>query len=230
MASNPVQYNIDNEPLDIKNVIKYLYCLKLYQIIPHFNLDITDKELNITTIYSPTSTNLPFNGYTVITYNIYTKKWKGVINLNNIENGSLVNKTYLNLKNNFPFVIDNDLLSIKYEHPYAEHIIESEYLEDVLEPSLNVFRHNLFNPRNINSAICFATVIRNGYSITYNNIYGMDYAIEHYHNGKKSDIQNFHRKIEEHENYLMFMSKKDIIKKSFFLPEELWRTIYKFYQ
>jgi hypothetical protein len=215
MASNPTRYYIYNQPLSIKNVIKYLYFLNYYNIIPHFTLDITDNELRIITIYSATSTTLPLNGYTNIIYNIHTKKWKGIINLASIVNGCLVDKTFANIQRDFPFVIENNLLKINYQNPYVEYIIESEYIEDVLEPSLNKFVRTIVNPYNtfILPAI----------------MYNMSHYLKTRHFASYEDFENFLDRIDKHEAHLLFMLKKNIINNICFLPEELWKNIYKFH-
>jgi len=181
MASNPIKYYINNEPLSIKNVIKYLHYLYQKSVIPHFTLNLSDDELAITTIYSATSTQLRLSGYTIITYNIYTKKWKGSINLASIIDGRLVDKTYTNILKDFPFVVDNNLLTINYQQPYVEYIIESNYIEDVLEPSLNVFTHAFLNTYSITTHFCNNTL---KYIIEASHLY-------------PDDIDKFYRKFDE---------------------------------
>jgi hypothetical protein len=215
MASNPTRYNLYNEPLSVKNVIKYLYSLNYYDIIPHFTLDITDTELHITTIYSASSTSLPVNGYTNIIYNIHTKKWKGIINLASIIDGHLVDKTFTNIQRDFPFVIENNLLKIKYQNPYVEYVIESDYIEDVLEPSLNVFVSRIINPYNINT---LPSIMDN-----------MRHYLKIRHFASYEDVEKFYDKIDAHEKHLLFLLKKNIINDTSFLPEELWENIYKFH-
>ncbi len=210
-----MRYYINNEPLSIKNIINYLYCLKHHNIIPNFMLNITDTEIQITTIYSCTSTQLPLSGHTIITYNIYTKKWRGSINLASRINGNLVDKTFTNIQRDFPFVINNNLLKINYKQPYVEYIIESDYVDDIIEPSLNVFMHDIINPRDI---IMTPDINRD-----------MIYFLNYRHFGNEQNIQNFYLKIDAHEIYLQFLSKKNIISKEHFLPEYLWKTIQCFY-
>jgi hypothetical protein len=215
MASNPTRYNFYNQPLSVKNVIKYLYSLKYYGIIPHFTLNITDTELHITTIYTATETTLPLNGYTNIFYNIHTKKWKGIINLASIIDGRLVDKTFTNIQRDFPFVLENNLLKINYQNPYVEYVIESDYIEDVLEPSLNKFISRIINPYNITS---LPAIMDN-----------MSHHLKIRHFASYEDVEKFYDRIDKHERHLLFMLKKKIIHETSFLPEEMWRTIYRYY-
>jgi hypothetical protein len=214
MASNPHNYTINHEPLSVKNVINYLLCLKHFDIIPNFMVDITDDELRITTIYSH---QFNVSGYTLITYNIYTKKWKGCINLSPAEYGNYSTITFSNIERDFPFVIDNSLLKINYQYPFVEYIIESDYIEDVLEPSLNVFNHPNLNPRNMIS------------NPLLSNQYTYEYYLRLVNINDVNDIQTFYNKIDAHEKHLLFLSKKNIINQNYYLPEELWRIIQSYY-
>ncbi len=216
MASNPNNYTINYEPLSVKNVIDYLLCLKHHEIIPNFMLDITDDGLHITAIYSYASCKFNVSGHTIISYNIYTKKWKGNIIFSSMEFGNSTNITFNNIYRDFPFVIDNNLLTINYEYPFIEYIIESDYIEDVLEPSLNVFNHSSLDPRHMMSDPSFADKYIYEYYLRLVNI-------------NKDDIQPFYNKIDAHEKYLLFLSKKNIINQNHYLPEELWRIIYNYY-
>ncbi len=215
MASNPTRYYIDNEPLSVKNVIKYLYCLENYGIIPHFTLNITDTELHITVIYGYTTTLQPVMGFTNIVYNINTKKWKGINNIASIIDGQKVDNRYNNIQTNFPFVIENHLLKINFDNYYVEYIITSDYIEDVLEPSLNVFEATYINPRNMFT--------------THKILRDMPYFLNLHHFASDQDINNFYSKIDAHEKYLLFMLKKKIVNETYFLPDELWKNIYKFH-
>jgi hypothetical protein len=178
-------------------------------------INTTDTELQIITIYSYTSTRLPVSGHTIITYNIYTKKWKGNINLSSHVDGNLVDKTFTNIKHNFPFIIDNSLLKINYQQPYVDYIIESDYIEDVIEPSLNVFTHNIINPYNM---IMIPEISRM-----------MTYYLNVRNFGNEQAIQQFYLKVDAHEKYLLFLSKKNMINNVQFMPEELWEIVYNFY-
>ncbi len=216
MAANPQRYYINNQPLSIKNVLQYMFCLNYNGIIPDFTVSIDNNELCINTIYSATSTRIPVNGYTTIIYNIYTKKWRGIINLASIIDGRLVDKTFANIYRDFPFVIENNLLKINYEFPYIEYVIESDYIEDILEPSLNVF--NILDHASINPYNIFPTP---------QNINRM-----HYHLATNSmfySLLNFYNKIDLHEKYLLFQSIKPIINEIYHLPEELLENIYYYF-
>jgi hypothetical protein len=227
MASNPMMYNIDNESLNISNIINYLYYLNYHKIIPAFtfNFDNEIKEtMTITVIYSISSTNLPLSGYTTITYNIQTQKWKSSINLSSISDGCLIDKTFTNIQRDFPFVIDNNLLKINYQYPYVEYVIESEYIEDVLEPSLNKFinvsNSYLINPYNIITV----PIINNNMSIVLQSLY-----MSSKHFGNYSDFVIFNTSYRIHKKYLEFLSKKNIINKQIFVPDELWEIVYKYF-
>ncbi len=206
MASNPLRYYIDNQLLNIKNIINYLFCLSYHKIIPKFMLDTTDDELIITIIYSSSTTSLKLCGSSIITYNIYTKKWKGVINLYSIIDGKMLDRNYINIQRDFPFIVDNNLLKINFQHPYVEYVIESDFIEDVLEPSLNKFIHSAFDPRDLITIPTFHNFIH-----------------------ISPNIREFYDKVDDHERHLLFLSKKALVNKKYFLPEELWINIYKYY-
>ena len=215
MASNPTMYNINNEPLSVKNVIKYLYCLNRNGIIPKFTLNITNTELHITVIYGYSTTSLPFMGFTTIVYNIYTKKWQSINNIVTLIDGQKVDNRFNNIQTNFPFIIQNNLLKINFDNYYVEYIITSDYIEDVLEPSLNLFDENLINPRNM---FITPTILRE-----------ISYYLNVGRYGSDVDIQEFYRKVDDHERYLLFLLKKKNVNETFFLPEELWKNVYKYY-
>jgi hypothetical protein len=227
MASNPMMYNIDNESLNISNIINYLYYLNYHKIIPAFtfNFDNEIKEtMTITVIYSMSSTNLPLSGFTTITYNIQTQKWKSSINLSSIIDGRLIDKTFTNIQRDFPFVIDNNLLKINYQYPYVEYVIESYYIEDVLEPSLNKFI-NVFNSYNIDPYnIITDPIINNNMSIVLQSLY-----MPSKHFGNYNDFVIFNTNNRNHKRYLEFLLKKYIINDRIFVPEELWKIIYKYF-
>ncbi len=214
MASNPRIYTINNQLLNIKNVIAYLFCLKQYDIIPKFIINITDNELQITTIYPYEPLKYQYSGYTIITYNIYTKKWKGSINLTPNEYIANSNITYITINRDYPFIIDNNLLTINFQYPFIEYIIESDYIEDVLEPSLNKFVHPYLNPYNL--------YLPNNIQSDFRYYYNLDMRMF-------IDIKPFYNKYDEHEKRLAFLSKKNIISENYYLPEELWIEIYKYY-
>ena len=220
MASNPMMYNIDNEPLNMGNVIKYLYYLNYEKIIPPFTFNF-DKEMNdtmtIIVIYSPSSTIIPLSGHTIITYNIHTQKWKSSINLLSIIDGRLVNRTFANIQQKFPFVIDNNLLKINYQYPYVEYVIESDYIEDVLEPSLNEFISDHIDPYNIMTTP----------TINSNMHFSLQSSRRPF--GNYTDYIIFHMNDNRHKRYLEFLSKKNTINESLYVPEELWDIIYKYF-
>jgi hypothetical protein len=203
-------YSFDNESLNVKNIIMYLLCLSRQDVIPRFTLDFTDTELSITTIYSAHTTHLPLIGYSIITYNIYTKKWKSIINLESKTNGvTKTNYMYEIIKWNFNDLIDNNLLKIKYDAPYIDYILESDYIEDIIEPSLNLFYYKT----KVDSTKVFGVT--------------MEYALSLYYN--VNDIEKFYKKVDKYEKYLLFKSIKEIINNKHLLPEELWDEIYKFF-
>jgi hypothetical protein len=219
MASNPMMYNIDNKPLSVDNIINYLYYLNYHKIIPDFTFQFDSKMeeiMTITVIYSASTTIIPLSGYTIITYNIKTQKWKSSINLASIIDGRLVDKTFTNIQRNFPFVIDNNLLKINYEHPYVEYVIESNYIEDVLEPSLNTFISDHIDPYDIKPDPAMKNKMF--WFFLLNKTFG-DYV----------EFLVFTTNNSIYERYLEFLSKKNTINEKKFVPEELWDIIYKYY-
>ncbi len=231
MASNPLRYYINNELVSIKNIIKYLHCLYFYGIIPKYQLNITETELLITIIYSISTTDLQLSGYTVISYNIYTKKWRGSINNASIVDGRFVDKTFTNLQRDFPFVINNNLLKINYQQPYIEYIIESHHIEDVLEPSLNNFNHPSSSSVRMEHYILHPITPIDPRNIMCNPLINMDLHnyLKYTLKINQEEIDNYYHKIDLHEKYLGFVDLKKIINQNYFLPDELWQNIYKYY-
>jgi hypothetical protein len=215
MAVTTRRYYLDNEPLTPKNIVNYLFHLQYYNIIPHFTVNYTDTEMSIIIIYSAQSTNLPLYGHTIITYNIYTKKWHSSINLSSIIDGKLVINVFNNINNNYSYLINNNLLKIKYQSPYVEYVLESHHIEDILEASLNEFNHATIDPRNITN---------------YQNLVSHLLYTQRYIVNNEIAINNFNNKIDQHEKYLLFQLVKNIINEKYFLPEELWNKIYSLYK
>jgi hypothetical protein len=212
MASTQLIYRINNEPLNVMNIITYLCVLVTYNIIPKFTLDFTKTDMTIIVIYSLRSTSLPLSGYTIITYNIPTKKWKSYINIGTIVNGTVVNNIFNRFQHDYPYLIENNLLKINYKAPYVEYILESDYIEDILEPSLNSFNANHgINPRD---CVLTGTILSN-----------MRYILMSI--SSEIDIARFYQRVDMHEQFLLFESIKETINKSHYLPDELWRIVYQ---
>lgn len=208
MALNLTRYSFNNTPLTIKNVIHYLYALNYHQIIPKFWLNFSDTEMHINIIYDYINfTKYNIYGYSTIIYNIETKKWKSIINTSTNINDRL-NDSYKRFKDNYMYLIENNMIKVNYNHPYIEYVLESDYLEDILEPSFNEF-----NMRNIISNTIMDNFMKDIVRIQR----------------LKDHIKNFYNKVNENENKLLFLLKKHIINTHNYLPNELWNNIYIYY-
>jgi hypothetical protein len=214
MASTPLIYRLNNEPLNVKNILSYLNFLTSIRIIPIFSLNFTDTEMEIITIYSAHSTHLPLSGYTRIIYNIITKKWKSIINLMLINNEDNV---YNMLDTYYPYLITNNLLRINFDNNYIEYILESDYIEDILEPSLNKFAP-------------FDTNFRNLYLGPYMIRTIKETLVNKYVIIKEEDYNNFYSKLHEREEFILFEENRQIINNNYYLPVELWTVVYNLYR
>ena len=211
-------YYIDNVPVNICNFIKYLCYLKTYGVIPEFSVSHDIDNLYIQTIYTDYNGKWNKNGVSLIKYNIYTKKWTSIID--HIKYAEIYEKYY--------YLIENDLIKVNYTHPYVEYVLESDYLEDILEPSLNSFNNEYINdyriplyinPRNFNNNNNqITTIVGLGIAEMYNYLYNMI----------DRPIWPFYHKYSEHEKYLRFEERKQVfIDHNLILPEEIWDNIYK---
>lgn len=209
-------YYIDNEPVNIWNFIKYLCYLKTYGIIPEFSVSHDIDNLYIQTIYTDYNGKWNKNGVSLIKYNIYTKKWTSIID--HIKYAEIYEKYY--------YLIENDMIKVNYTHPYVEYVLESDYLEDILEPSLNSFNNEyindyriplIINPRSFNNNNQIAIIVGLGIHEMYTNLYNMI----------DQPIWPFYHKYNEHENYLRFEESKQVfIDHNLILPQEIWDDIY----
>ncbi len=208
-------YRINNEALTVKNICSYLYFLEFHSMIPKFSLNFTDTYMEIITIYSAHSTRLPFSGYTVIRYNIHTQKWSSVINLTHLNSSDTI---YNILDRDYPYLITNNLLKINMDGPYIEYVLESDYIEDILEPSLNKFSQFEPNYRSVNIPAYIFKHIK--YTLQNKGIHINDQAYD-----------NFYERLHEHEQFVAFEETKQQINNSNYeLPGELWNRVYHFYR
>jgi hypothetical protein len=214
MSSTTINYRINNKPLNIKNIINYLYSLKYYKIIPNFGLNFTATEMEILTVYSSNDA-FPYRGHTIITYNITTKKWKSCIYLYSVINNKLINNIFTILHRNYPYLCINNILKIdNTNYPYADYILESDYIEDIFEPSFISFNQtHSINPRNITINRYIVDSMRRAFQ---NNNY-------------EAEIEAFYQRIEQEDKRVLLESIKEIINNKHYLPEEIWRNVARFY-
>jgi hypothetical protein len=212
------EYYINNVPINIWNLIKYLCYLKTYGIIPEFSVSHDIDNLYIQTIYTDYNGKWNKNGVSLIKYNIYTKKWTSIID--HIKYAEIYEKYY--------YLIEYNMIKINYNHPYAEYELESDYFEDILEPSLNSFNNEYINeyriPLNINPRNLYndynqlVFIVSSGIEELYNNLYNLIDPL----------ILPFYQKYNEHEKYLKLESCKQLFTdNNLILPQEIWDNIYK---
>ena len=134
MASN--KHYINNEPLTIHNIYKYLITLYKLNAVPLFGVEFTDNlnEIIFKFIYDDKWTK---NGISEISYNIKTKIWAN--------------------KNN---ILSMDDLYYKYDYLVSYNMIinnnnymmlESYSIDDILEPSLCILENNMYDFRNLHT-------------------------------------------------------------------------------
>ncbi len=207
MSKCEKKYLINNKPINIYNFHIYLTYLNQLGVIPDFYINIFDDEIHFTTIYS--KYKWAEYGTSKIIYNIYTKKWKSIID----------HKNYITLIKNFNYLNTYNMIQINFDDPYIEYILESDYYEDILEPSLNIFDTKYVNNFNI-------------------NIYDLNTNFVHIYlhpffniNENKDNHNNFLKKVYACEAYLMFNNIKLILTAAnYILPPELWNHIYSYYK
>ena len=136
MATSCQTHHIHNEPISIFNFHKYLNYLWVLGIIPEFKITFNEDftELQLISIYTHNNKWKKY-GISLITYNINTRKWKSVIDI----------MTYEDLKNQYPYLIEKNLVSVSYNQPYIEYVLESDDINNILEPSLNPFDNMYIN-------------------------------------------------------------------------------------
>jgi hypothetical protein len=220
MALTTKRYNINNEPISIRNIIYYLTNLSWLGVIPKPYVNIIDNEIHIMTVYD-ISSKCSYYGTSLIIYNIHTQKWKAILDIaTSFIGGTLTLNTYERIKNDYYYLIENNMVSINYNYPYVEYVLVSDYLEDILEPALNNFSEDYvsvcskhINPRNIILDEGDKSVIE----FMMNKRFNMN------------EIKIFYDKLKDHEKYLLFQTIMECINRKYYLPNELWLNIYKYY-
>jgi len=120
---------MNNNPVNIYNIYKYLVNLFKIEVIPAFKVEIRNKltEIIFTFNYN--------NKQSTIIYNTETKLWRSytnVVSLNDIQSNNNYDYSYL-IKNKM-IAFDNDMF-----------IFQSYDINDILEPSLTPFSPVIFN-------------------------------------------------------------------------------------
>ncbi len=215
MASTQLVYTINGARLTVMNIIDYMFFLQAHCVIPKFSLNFTDNEMHITIIYVKNMYN-NLVGYTVIKYNINEKKWRSYINLETNMNSANI---YPYLSQHYPYLVENNLIKVNFEFPFYEYILESEYIEDILEPSLNNFNnnfnlHHIINPRNI--------------LIDWQTVNIMRYYLRNGTNSTIQEIEQFYQKVDKQKKRVHFQTIKHILNINYFLPDELWNNIFEY--
>jgi hypothetical protein len=220
-------YYLNNKPVNIFNIIQYLCYMKTYGIIPEFNVFNDIDNLYIETCYT---NNCKWNkeGISLIKYNIYTKKWTSIID--HIKYQEIYEKYY--------YLIENDMIKVNYNHPYVEYELESDYFEDILEPSLNSFNDEYINDYRIQLDITPRNFIKHHIEYNYNNynnyimniIRGIQAIYDNMYNEKHQTMLSFYQKYNKHEQYLNFKACIQVYTdNNLILPQEIWDNIYKLF-
>jgi hypothetical protein len=212
------EYYFENEPITVFNIVKYLTYLETYDIIPKFEFYNDDINLYFEIVYTDYIGKWKKQGIALITYNIYKKKWKSIID----------HTSYKELYEKYYYLVENDMIKVNFTHPYVEYELESEYIEDILEPSLNSFDNTYLNNYNVPLNINPYNVIQDVIQYDFNNsLYGIQrlYYLTCY--DKLQNIGPFYINFYEHEKYLNFEEcKKVYIDNNLLLPNEIWKYIY----
>ncbi len=174
----PIKHYINNNPISIYNLYKYMVNLYKLEVIPEFNVHFNNDLTEIIFLTEYNNNKWKHQGTSIITYNINTKKWKSCINTHMI-NQLCSTYSYLLEKNLF---IDNTIIN---NEEYLT--MESYDIDDILEPSLNPFETQYLNiPCNYD--------LRNLFTIDNKQINNMYFSCYHtFINNlirKEFDIQN----------------------------------------
>ncbi len=157
-------YYINNQPINIYNLYKYMINLYKLGIIPEFNVHFNNDLTEIIFLTEYNNTKWGINGTSIIMYNINTNKWRACIN-----------------------TLTKEELYIKYPHLYEKNLFventliieeyitfESYNIDDILEPALNPFDIKYLNVNNYNN-----NNLRNLYSINNQQIHNMYFNCYH---------------------------------------------------
>ena len=228
---NPRNYSINNEPLSVLNIHKYLsYLLKLF-VIPPFNVSFDNNEMQIVTVYN--SNKWAKNGVSIIKYNILTRKWTSIIDT----------MTFIELNTHYPYLVENNMVSTNYNYPYIEYVLESYNISDILEPSLNPFDKKYINTfvteemarlfierNNINDEFYINILKQEIYdNINLRQLVSPDVII--INNIVMDDLFIFINDFIQFQNKFNFDSCKNVYQENNInLPEELWDIIYEYYK
>lgn len=158
-----VKHYMNNNPISIHNLYKYMKYLYKNGTIPefkvHFNGDLT--EIIFLTEYN--SEKWGQEGTSIITYNINQNKWKCCINTKPI------NELYIE----YPYLFENNLYTgiTVINEDYLT--FESENIDDILEPALNIFynKNDQKNLQSTNTTYIYNMVFSDYHAFINNIIY-----------------------------------------------------------
>lgn len=188
------KYYINNTPINIYNLYKYMINLYKLGVIPefkvHFNNDLS--EIIFVTEYN--NPKWEKEGTSIIIYNNNIKKWKSCINTHT--------KDELCLK--YPHLLEKNLFTDITVINEEYLTFESYYIDDILEPSLNPF-----DPCYLDSS-CYYD-LRKLYSINNQKIDNMYFSS--YHGFINNSI---HKEFNIENNNCSYLTYNDFINKYLF--------------
>jgi hypothetical protein len=162
------KHYMNNEPISIHNIYKYLVNLLKIKVIPYFMVSINNTKDEITFTFNYTDIKFGKFGKSKLIYNIYTKIWTSKFNTT----------SFNTICKNYNYLIKANMVSI--DNIVNNNIVinlQSQNIDDILEPSLNPFNTELnidvYNMHEIDN-----TVIHNIYHSEYylfmNNVIQLD--------------------------------------------------------
>lgn len=134
-----VMHYMNNHPVSICNIYKYLANLFKIGVIPEFKVEIQNGLTECMFSF-----NYGEEKISIIKYYTETEIWKSYTNVISIDD---INSNY----NNYSYLIDNDMISVEN----GVIIFQSDDINDILEPSLNPFNPVIVNNNYVNPRILY---------------------------------------------------------------------------
>ena len=129
-----IKHYMNNEPISIHNIYKYLVNLLKIKVIPYFMVSINNTKDEITFTFNYTDIKFGKFGQSKLIYNIYTQIWTSTFNTT----------SFNTICKNYDYLIKANMVSIN--NIVNNNIVinlQSKNIDDILEPSLNPFNTEL---------------------------------------------------------------------------------------
>ena len=183
-----IKHYMNNKPINVYNLYKYMVNLYKLGIIPEFNVHFNG---NLSEIIFVTEYNNPkwdIQGTSIIVYNIEFETWRGCINTQNLTE----------LCNKYPYLFEKNLF-VENTNIIEEYItMQSPDINDILEPCLNPFENQY------KSVYCHNYDLRNLYIANTDKIHNIIFSNYHgFLNNviNRKNFLDFKKNNENHNNH-----------------------------